>query len=89
MFGIPRHTTLQVRNLVDARTLWELGVFPADVLAPDEFKRPSKDLVHAARDVRAKRRRETGRVSFCLPDAVPRIASRPQLLDVGAALNGA
>eukprot|EP00752_Nemacystus_decipiens_P005203 g4722.t1 len=40
----------KMRNLVDARTLWELGAFPTDALAPNEFKRPSKDVVQAARD---------------------------------------
>lgn len=49
-----------MRNLVDARTLWELDAFPADVLAPDEFKRPSKDAVQAARDVRVYRRSGIG-----------------------------
>jgi len=41
----------QVRNLVDARTLRDLEVFPAEDLAADVFKRPSKEAVQAAREV--------------------------------------
>ncbi|CAM9198976.1 unnamed protein product [Scytosiphon promiscuus] len=41
----------KVRNLVDARTLRDLDVFPAEVLSPPEFKRPSKDVVQAAHKV--------------------------------------
>ncbi|CAM9355985.1 unnamed protein product [Ectocarpus fasciculatus] len=40
----------KVRNLVDARTLRDLDVFPADVISPDAWKRPSKDVVQAARE---------------------------------------
>ena len=43
--------TTQVRNLVDARTLQDLGVFPADLLSPGVFKRPSKDAIQAAHKV--------------------------------------
>ncbi|CAM9207078.1 unnamed protein product [Ectocarpus sp. 6 AP-2014] len=39
----------KMRNLVDARTLRDLDVFPADVISPGAWKRPSKDVVQAAR----------------------------------------
>lgn len=41
----------QVRNLVDARTLRDHDVFPADLLASDTFRRPAKDVIQAAHEV--------------------------------------
>ncbi|CAM9195040.1 unnamed protein product, partial [Hapterophycus canaliculatus] len=41
----------KVRNLVDARTLRDLDVFPVEILSADEFKRPSKDVIQAAHEV--------------------------------------
>ncbi|CAM9543885.1 unnamed protein product [Laminaria digitata] len=38
----------KVRNLVDARTLRDSAAFPAELLSPGTFKRPSKEVIQAA-----------------------------------------